>query len=478
MVDSPPPLPARRHIIANAIALAPTGLALVVLVWTDALPLWHAAVAFGAVAFATAILVRRYVLSVGRFARFVEALARGDDPEVPRFVLSPAAEELAGGVAALTRLWRRQRDSINALSASAQAIVDGLPDPLLGIDRSRRIVRFNRAARTLLGPIETGRDLAATLRQPVLLDSVDAVLGGQPAEEPAEIVVVGPPERIFAAHITGLPRPTEDGSSVLVVLHDMTALRRAERMRADFVANASHELRTPLASLVGFVETLRGPARDDAEARERFLAIMAEQTGRMRRLVEDLLSLSRIEQREHEPPTGRVEVGPLLRGLVEMLEMKARPRDVTLSLDVAAELPAVTGDRDELAMAFQNLIDNAVKYTRPGTAVNVVVDRADDSVRLVVHDQGEGIAAEHLPRLTERFYRVDTARSRQMGGTGLGLAIVKHVLNRHRGRLQVESVLGEGSTFTVVLPAGDFSTGPENFAAPKRHDISTTKAVV
>ncbi|HJQ55571.1 MAG TPA: ATP-binding protein, partial [Vineibacter sp.] len=262
------------------------------------------------------------------------------------------------------------------------------------------------------------------------------------------------------------PRPTDDGSTVLVVLHDMTALRRAERMRADFVANASHELRTPLASLVGFVETLRGPARDDPEAQDRFLAIMGEQTGRMRRLVEDLLSLSRIEQREHEPPTGRVDVGPLLKSLVEMLEMKARPRDVVVNLDVAADLPVVTGDRDELAMAFQNLIDNAIKYTRPGTTVTIAALPADDGVQLIVRDQGEGIAAEHLPRLTERFYRVDTARSRQMGGTGLGLAIVKHVLNRHRGRLAVDSVVGDGSTFTVTVPTSDFSTAREN--APGR----------
>ncbi|TWS95703.1 phosphate regulon sensor histidine kinase PhoR [Reyranella sp. CPCC 100927] len=463
---APPSLPLRRHLIANAIALAPSGLALLILVWMDALPLLHALIAFAGIAVATAIVVRRYVLSVGRFARFVEALSRGDDADVPRFVLSPAAEELAGGVAALTRLWRRQRTSIDSLSASAQAIVDGLPDPLLGIDGNRRVVRFNRAARSLLGPIETGRDLAATLRQPSLLDSVDAALAGRPIEEPAEITVTGPPARILAAHITALPRPTDDGSLVLVVLHDMTALRRAERMRADFVANASHELRTPLASLVGFVETLRGPARDDAEARERFLAIMAEQTGRMRRLVEDLLSLSRIEQREHEPPVGRVEVGPLLRGLVEMLEMKARPRDVSLRLNLADGLPAVIGDRDELAMAFQNLIDNAVKYTRPGTTVTVDATRQDGSLRLVVRDHGEGIAAEHLPRLTERFYRVDTARSRQMGGTGLGLAIVKHVLNRHRGRLEVESAVGEGSTFTVLLPASEFSTAPAELVRP------------
>jgi two-component system phosphate regulon sensor histidine kinase PhoR len=464
MAVSPPSLPLRRYLIANGIALAPSGIALMVLVWAKALSPAHAAVAFGGIAVATVIVVRHYVLSVGRFARFVESLSRDDEPVAPRFTLSPVTEELAGGVAALTRQWRRHRASIASLSASAQAIVDGLPDPLLGIDRDRRIVRFNRAADDVLGPIEPGRDLSATLRQPSILDAVDAALAARPVDRPAEITVPGPPERLFAAHVATLPRPTDDGSTILLVLHDMTALRRAEQMRADFVANASHELRTPLSSLVGFVETLRGPARDDPEARDRFLAIMAEQTSRMRRVVEDLLSLSRIEQREHEPPTGRVEVGPLLRSLVEMLDMKARPRNVTLELSVASDLPPITGDRDELAMAFQNLIDNAVKYTRPGTAVTVAADTVGYELRVVVRDHGDGIAAEHLPRLTERFYRVDTARSRQMGGTGLGLAIVKHVLNRHRGRLAVESTVGEGTIFAVLLPLTAFSTGPQ--AAP------------
>ena len=204
-----------------------------------------------------------------------------------------------------------------------------------------------------------------------------------------------------------------------MVLHDISALRRAERMRADFVANASHELRTPLAGLVGFVETLRGPARDDTKARERFLAIMAEQTDRMRRLVEDLLSLSRIEQREHELPTGRIDVGGVLRGVRDLIDMKARQRGVTVAFDIPEDLPNVVGDADELTMVFQNLADNAVKYTAAGTAVEVVARLSGDpatGLRVSVTDQGEGIAPEHVERLTERFYRVDTARSREMGG--------------------------------------------------------------
>jgi two-component system phosphate regulon sensor histidine kinase PhoR len=247
----------------------------------------------------------------------------------------------------------------------------------------------------------------------------------------------------------------------VLALHDITQLKRAEQMRADFIANASHELRTPLATLIGFIETLRGPAREDEEARERFLAIMHEQASRMTRLVEDLLSLSRIELNEHVMPKGTVELGSLLRHLAESLELHAAERGMQIRLALPSNLPAVLGDRDELAQVFQNLVDNAIKYGRPGSEITVSADTEQRNfagntgstpfVSIAVRDCGEGIAREHLSRLTERFYRVDTARSREMGGTGLGLAIVKHILNHHRGFLEVESTVGTGSVFTVFL---------------------------
>jgi two-component system phosphate regulon sensor histidine kinase PhoR len=224
-------------------------------------------------------------------------------------------------------------------------------------------------------------------------------------------------------------------------------------MRADFVANASHELKTPIAGLAGFIETLRGPARDDPAARERFLGIMAEQADRMRRLVDDLLMLSRIEQHEHSRPAANVDVDRVLRSVHDLLQLKASSRSVALELAIDPALPQAVGDHDELTQVFQNLIDNAIKYTRPSTTVRVVARPVGlDRLSVAVVDEGDGIAAVHLPRLTERFYRVDTARSRQLGGTGLGLAIVKHVVNRHRGRLDIQSAPGKGSTFTVTLP--------------------------
>ena len=226
-------------------------------------------------------------------------------------------------------------------------------------------------------------------------------------------------------------------------------------MRADFVANASHELRTPLASLLGFIETLSGPARSDEAARTRFLRVMREQALRMRRLIEDLLSLSRIELDEHQAPRGRVEADEVLRKVAEALDLAAREKGMRIRLTLDPPLPAVTGDRDEIFQLFQNLIDNAVKYGAENTEIEVTARSDTAALAIAITDRGAGIPRQHLPRLTERFYRVDNARSRELGGTGLGLAIVKHIVARHRGTLMIDSTEGKGSTFTVRLPAAD-----------------------
>jgi two-component system phosphate regulon sensor histidine kinase PhoR len=294
-----------------------------------------------------------------------------------------------------------------------------------------------------------------------VLAAADGVLHGE-ATRVVDFTVTVPIERQLQARFARIDRPSLDGAVAVLTLHDITQLKRAEQMRADFIANASHELRTPLTTLTGFIETLRGPAREDAEARERFLAIMHEQAARMIRLVEDLLSLSRIELNEHVMPQGRVALGPLLRHLADTLELRADERAMCIKLELPPDLPDVLGDRDELAQVFQNLVDNAIKYGRAGSEIIVAAatgGRPSHSgdvgegplVSVAVRDRGEGIAREHLPRLTERFYRVDTTRSREMGGTGLGLAIVKHILNRHRGFLDIESTPGTGSVFAVFL---------------------------
>jgi two-component system phosphate regulon sensor histidine kinase PhoR len=336
-------------------------------------------------------------------------------------------------------------------------VLSALPEPLLLIDAERRIVSANPSAVELLGPRLAGRDLGAALRVPAVLEATDAVLEGG-AGRAVEVDLPGSVERHLSAQVGPLRPPTSAGAAAVLTLTDITGTKRSERMRQDFVANASHELRTPLATLLGFIETLRGPARDDNAARERFLSIMAEQASRMARLVDDLLSLSRIELNEHLAPKERVDLRRVLIAVADALEQRAAKRQMRIDLALPESLPDVVGDPDELVQVFQNLIDNAIKYGRSGTAVEVTAGASPRrlagalAAEVAIRDYGEGILTEQIPRLTERFYRVDPARSRELGGTGLGLAIVKHIVNHHRGLLEIESQLGEGSVFTVHLP--------------------------
>ncbi len=412
---------------------------------------------------AVAVLLYPLIAGLAALASALEAMAADE----------AAAPEVGSHHGLVRALWlalgrwaRASKTELRAREAelvSARSLVAALPEPLLLLDRGRRVVRANAAANALLGERIEGRDLAGCLRHPAVLNAADQVLKGENAKV-VEFELTSPVERHLSAHLARLS-PEAEGASAVLVLHDLTQMKRAERLRADFVANASHELRTPLATLVGFIETLRGPARDDEAARERFLAIMAEQSGRMTRLVEDLLSLSRIEMNEHSPPTEDVAISGVLTSAAEPLEPRAKARGMRITIDASPGLPHVAGDSDELIQVFQNLLDNAIKYGAEGTPIEVVVRPSNriltgarpgerqPAVAVAVRDHGQGIAREHLPRLTERFYRVDAARSRALGGTGLGLAIVKHIISRHRGAFEIESEPGQGSVFTVHLPA-------------------------
>lgn len=410
----------------------------------------------------------------------VLALLLQQDLIAPVPALALAAAVTLGALYAVRRRVRAEQialDRLNRMAEEAEAqaealrykasvadrIVSSLPDPLLFLDRRRRVVRANRGAERLLDKDLLGRDIGEGLRHPDLLAAVDRALAGEGAQQ-VEVSLPGPPPATFIARIEPVEAPPSRRGAdpaeqavqpvLLVDLQDVTALIRSEQMRVDFVANVSHELRTPLTSLTGFIETLRGPAKDDADARDKFLAIMQEQSERMFRLINDLLSLSRIELDEHSRPTDPVDLGEVLDGVRSMLAMKAEAKAMDLILTLPEEVaPIVRGDADQLTQVFLNLVDNAIKYGGKGTEVGVRV-RVRDPRRLAidVQDHGAGIPAEHIPRLTERFYRVDAARSRELGGTGLGLAIVKHIVNRHRGRLSITSREGEGSCFTVILP--------------------------
>jgi two-component system phosphate regulon sensor histidine kinase PhoR len=431
------------------------------------LPVHVAVIAIAVIWVSTALVISRTVADLVVVRDALDSLGRDEDGEViARQVarrLVPMAREIWLAIARFGRVWRERVRMADEKLAAAEAVIAAVPDPLILLDERRRIVRANAQAAAFIGITPEPRDLAAAFRNPAVLAAADAVLGGERARV-VDFSLTVPVERQLRARFARIDHPSPDGAVAVLSLHDITELKRAEQMRADFIANASHELRTPLATLIGFIETLRGPARDDAEARERFLAIMHGQASRMARLVEDLMSLSRIELNEHVMPRDRVALSPLLRQIAETLELRAGERDIRICLAVPPDLPDVLGDRDELAQVFQNLIDNAIKYGRSGSEIMLQAETASPPTRgssssenamvcVAVCDQGEGIPHEHLPRLTERFYRVDTARSREMGGTGLGLAIVKHILNHHRGFLEVESTPGVGSVFTVFLRA-------------------------
>ena len=338
-----------------------------------------------------------------------------------------------------------------------QAVVAGLPDPVIALDRNGRVLTLNEQARSLAPALRQGEPVSLALRMPELIEAIGrAYATGE--EQRVEYSERVPLDRWFETIVVPVKRQPNPNRPdlVLMTFHDLTPLRRVEEMRADFVANASHELRTPLAALSGFIETLQGSARDDAKARERFLAIMQEQARRMARLIDDLLSLSRIELNAHRRPDSPVDLVPIIRQVVDGLELLARDRGVTVHIE-AARAMTVPGDRDELVRVFENLVENALKYGAAGKRVDITItphESADGEpeAQVAVRDYGPGIAPEHLPRLTERFYRVDVTESRAQGGTGLGLALVKHILNRHRGRLSIESTLGAGATFTVQLP--------------------------
>jgi two-component system phosphate regulon sensor histidine kinase PhoR len=342
---------------------------------------------------------------------------------------------------------RTPDDPLAILPPLTRLLLEQLPMPVMLLDSAERVLFVNQSMRDVLGPGLDRKRASAVLRNPDVLEAIAGAGRGESSDVPFTLPV--PVERHFqayAARISVAPPMT------VLLLHDLTVVRRSEQMRADFIANASHELRTPLAAVTGFIDTLRGHAKDDEVAREKFLEIMATETARMRRLIHDLMSLTRIEMNEHVPPQGRIDLEGVVRQAVAALIPLAAQDDITVTVDASPGLPPVLGEHDELMQLFQNLIHNAIKYGREGGRVRVTLGVQDGQAFGAVRDEGEGIAPNAIPRLTERFYRVDVKRSRERGGTGLGLAIVKHIVNRHQGRLSIESKLGEGSVFTVFLP--------------------------
>ncbi|MDB5666521.1 ATP-binding protein [Cypionkella sp.] len=332
-----------------------------------------------------------------------------------------------------------------------RALLGGLPLPVMLIGADERIVQANAAATALFGPAILDRHHALSFRQPEFLQAISqALLRGQSGR--VRLTLAGAAQdTVYEVTVSPVPQ------GVLCAFEDRSAWEQMDQMRRDFVANVSHELRTPLTALLGFIETLRGPARNDAPARERFLAIMASEAERMNRLVRDLLHLSRVESEERVVPSDELDIAGLLQASVASLRPVAEAARVKIVIEGADQPLMIRADHDQMTQVLTNLVENAVKYgsradSQVLVALNMEKGPRGQQLRISVSDQGEGIDPLHIPRLTERFYRVDGHRSREKGGTGLGLAIVKHIVNRHRGRLIIESAKGKGSRFSVLLP--------------------------
>ena len=350
--------------------------------------------------------------------------------------------------------WNEKKTELAAAPEQKSARVSGvdqlvaaLPDPVLILDAAGFVIKANEHAEDMLQSALTGMHISQAIRAPAVLDAIARRQTTQ-----VDYEVRGAQPRHFEVYIAPLRLLRGEDGVLLLVLKDLTREQQIERMRSDFVANASHELRTPLASLSGFIETLQGAARSDEKARDKFLNLMRGQAERMKRLIDDLLSLSRIEMNAHLRPSAQVDLAQVARHVCDsMADMAAREK-IRISVDLPDPL-MVIGEWDELVQVVVNLVENAIKYSDAGKTVEIEGERTVDKVSLTVVDHGRGIAEEHIPRLTERFYRINVQESRSRGGTGLGLAIVKHILMRHRGRLVVSSQPGVGSRFTINLPA-------------------------
>jgi two-component system phosphate regulon sensor histidine kinase PhoR len=347
----------------------------------------------------------------------------------------------------------RERSALERLSG--ENLAAAVADPLILFDDAGTVVHANDAALDAFAAVGPGISLQLKFRAPEMQELISATLAGNGSPQVVDYVERVPIERVYRVTGSAIGRGT--GLYVLV-FKDQSEARRIDRMRADFIANASHELRTPLASIAGFVETLRGPARNDAAARDHFLQIMQNQTSRMARLIDDLLSLSRLEMKPYLKPGAKVDLWTVVQSVVDSLNLLARESGVKIETDMPDHAVEVPGDRDELFQVFENLLENACKYGQSGGRVTVSIENVETGpqreVAVTIRDFGPGIPEEHIPRITERFYRVDVETSRAQKGTGLGLSIVKHILTRHNGRLSIKSKVGEGAAFTVHLPAG------------------------
>lgn len=447
--------------LAKAVALINAVPIALIIVYASlgGLLLEHAFLALIAIVTTTTFFVHPYISNISALTDYVKKLAQDKKPEEPDLSFLNNLEELSAAVEELHKSWENRKSQLEAAVAENKIVIEVLPDVLFILDKDQRIVRTNGMARQTFGPRILHRRLEEIIPVRDFLNTVENV---RQVREIEFRVNDGDIVREYLAKVTKFPANSPSYTDTIITLHDLTEIKQSRRIRADFVANASHEMKTPLASIIGLIETLQNSAKDDEQARHEFLKIMGEQSYRMKTLIEDLLSLSKIEA-DTTAPDGKVDVAKILNDAKKHCEWQAKQKNVTVLIDIHNNLPPVLGDENQLSQVFINLIQNAIKYGNPDSDIVIeatitrklpieMSEKYDMAVEISVTDKGEGIAPQHIPRLTERFYRVDAGRTKKLGGTGLGLAIVKHTLNRHNGILQIKSQVGKGSTFTVYLP--------------------------
>ncbi|MBS4773648.1 MAG: hypothetical protein KHX55_05175 [Proteobacteria bacterium] len=428
-------------------------------------PLW-AIISLAAVVMFNIILLFPLTFELQRIKKYITALAQGETFDETAMTLSEEdAKDIVEAVNTMHRFWAQKTDMLEAQTISDTAVLDSLPDPIMMIDRSGNILGANLSARTSFGKNITSKNIEKVFDSNNFINAAKRVIQKESKSENLIFYVKKPVEQKLYAHIKQLPWLSKGKAVAVVSVYDLTKSMKIEKMQSDFVANASHELRTPLAIISGFIETLQTTAKNDAEAQDKFLGIMRDQADYMSSLIEDLLSLSRIELKQDQRPGDKVDILPIAEDVAEALSLKAAERNIKIKVVNNEEVPTITADKPLIKQVIQNLADNAVKYGLADTDVTIKVSRSDsippsksfkisqgEAVVVSVNNKGPKIEPEKLARLTERFYRMQEHKDLNIKGTGLGLSIAKHIIIRHNGNLTVSSNNYNGTTFTIYLP--------------------------
>ena len=448
----------------------PSALVFIMLVALRLITPTLAIISYATLIFFNIVFLFPITFELQQLKRYITTLSRGEDFDEKLMTLSEKeAKEIVDAVNAMHQFWAHKTDVLEAQTMSDTAVLDSLPDPILMIDRSGNILGANLSARSLMGNDITEKNIDGLFNSNNFIEAVSKVLKKQSKSENLIFYVRGgkknaEPQKLYA-HIKQLPWLSKGRAVAVISLYDLTKAVKIEKMQSDFVANASHELRTPLSIISGFIETLQTSAKDDEEAREKFLKIMSEQASYMSLLIENLLSLSKIEMTQDQAPEEKISIAPIAEDVSNALMLKARAKNMKFELKIERNLPEITADYGQIRQLLQNLCDNAVKYGSENTDITVsarVTEAVPPSknhevaggraVAITVHNFGEKISDEYLNRLTERFYRMQTHKNKNIKGSGLGLAIAKHILIRHRGNLRIESDAVKGTAFTIYLP--------------------------